>query len=209
MNDQMGAGRGSFIVFEGGEGCGKSTQSELLADRLDALLTRQPGGTELGVRLRQILLDGVAGEMVDRTEALLMAADRAQHAQAEIRPALESGRHVVCDRYVGSSVAYQGYGRGLDPEEVARISRWAVEGLTADLVVLLTVDESEAAERTGSPRDRIEAAGRGFHQRVRDGFAAQAEADPQGWVVIDGSGTVADVADRVATVVRERLGLDL
>lgn len=209
MSDGSLVGNGRFIVFEGGEGCGKSTQSNLLAGQLDAVLTRQPGGTDLGAQLRQILLDGVAGEVVDRAEALLMAADRAQHAQTAIRPALESGRHVVCDRYVGSSVAYQGYGRGLDVDEVARISNWAVDGLAADLVILLQVEAAEAAERTGSPRDRIEAAGSGFHERVRDGFAAQAEQDPQRWAVVDGSGTVSAVADRVTEVVQQRLGLAL
>ena len=199
--------RARFIVFEGGEGSGKSTQAERLAHRLDALLTHQPGGTELGVHLRAILLDGAAGRVADRAEALLMAADRAHHAEVLIRPTLESGRHVVCDRYVGSSVAYQGHGRGLDPAKVELISQWAVDGLEPDLVVLLAVDERTALERTGAPRDRIEAAGDAFHQRVQQGFLEQAEADPTRWVTVDGSGTVAEVAERVDAVVAERLGL--
>jgi len=202
-----GSERGRFIVFEGGEGSGKSTQAELLATRLGALFTHQPGGTELGRQLRSILLEGTAGEVADRAEALLMAADRAHHAEVLIRPTLESGRHVVCDRYIGSSVAYQGHGRGLDPDEVEHISRWAVSGLVPDLVVLLSVDDATAAERTGAPRDRIEAAGGGFHDRVRQGFDAQAAADPQRWVVLDGSGSVEAVSDRVNAVVADRLGM--
>lgn len=207
-------GAGSFIVFEGGEGSGKSTQAALLAERLGALLTRQPGGTAMGAQLRRILLEGApqgpAGgrrsEVVDRAEALLMAADRAQHVAEVIRPAMESGRHVVCDRYIGSSVAYQGHGRGLGPARIREISEWAVDGLLPDLVVLLLVDDEVALERTGGPRDRIEAAGREFHERVRRGFLAEAEAGADRWVLLDGSGTVADVADRVAEAVRERLG---
>ncbi|MGI9579451.1 MAG: dTMP kinase [Microthrixaceae bacterium] len=198
--------RGRFIVFEGGEGCGKSTQAERLADRLAALLTRQPGGTELGSQLRSILLDSDL-EVMDRTEALLMAADRAQHAEELIRPTLGSGRHVVCDRYTGSSVAYQGHGRGLDPTQIAGLSAWATDDLLPDLVVLLSVDQATAAERTGSPRDRIEAAGSEFHDRVRAGFEAQANADPKRWVVIDGSGTVAEVAAMIDDAVSDRLGL--
>jgi len=200
------ARQGRFIVFEGGEGCGKSTQAERLADRLDAELTRQPGGTDLGFQLRAMLLDSELA-VSDRTEALLMAADRAQHAEELIRPTLASGRHVVCDRYTGSSVAYQGHGRGLDPAQVAGLSAWATDDLVPDLVVLLAVDQATAAERTGSPRDRIEAAGSEFHERVRAGFEAQAEADPERWVVIDGSGTVAEVAEMIDDAVNDRLGL--
>jgi dTMP kinase len=200
------ARRGRFVVFEGGEGSGKSTQAALLAQRLDALLTRQPGGTRLGAALRRILLDGAEGEVAARAEALLMAADRAQHVAEVIRPALDAGRDVVCDRYIGSSVAYQGHGRGLDPARVADISGWAVEGLLPDLVVLLVVDDETALARTGGPRDRIEAAGDGFHERVHAGFAAQAAADPGRWVVLDGSGTVEQVAGRVAAAVGDRLG---
>lgn len=198
--------KGSFIVFEGGEGSGKSTQAERLADRLGAVMTRQPGGTRLGSQLRSLLLDSKLA-VSDRTEALLMAADRAQHADELIRPALEGGRHVVCDRYTGSSVAYQGHGRGLDPTEIAGLSTWATDDLVPDLVVLLRVDQATAAERTGSPRDRIEAAGSDFHERVRVGFEAQAEADPKRWVVIDGSGTVDEVAAMIDEAVADRLGL--
>jgi len=199
--------RGRFVVFEGGEGSGKSTQAALLAERIGAVLTRQPGGTDVGAMIREIVLAGPDLHVADRSEALLMAADRAHHVTELIRPSLEAGRDVVCDRYIGSSVAYQGHGRGLDPGEVERLSLWAVDGLRADLVVLLTVSATVADERTGGARDRIEAAGAAFHERVDAGFRAQADAEPDRWVVVDGEGSRDDVAARVWTVVSERLGL--
>lgn len=196
---------GRFIVFEGGEGTGKSTQAERLAGRLDALLTRQPGGSAIGARLRALLLGGPDdAPIVDRTEALLMAADRAQHAAEVLRPALVSGRDVVCDRYIPSTIAYQGAGRGLDASELERISTWAVAGLQPDLVVLLVVPEEVAWERTGGARDRIEAAGRDFHRRVAASFRAQAAADPDRWVVLDGSGSVDAVEERVLSAIGRR-----
>lgn len=196
---------GRFIVFEGGEGTGKSTQAQLLAERLGAVTTREPGGTGLGGHLRGLLL-GAAGDapIADRTEALLMAADRAQHAAEILRPALAAGRDVVCDRYIASTVAYQGAGRGLDGAELRRISDWAVDGLVPDLVVLLVVPEEVAWERTGGARDRIEAAGREFHRRVVASFLSQAEADPDTWVVLDGTGGVDEVHARVLDVLVRR-----
>lgn len=196
---------GRLIVFEGGEGTGKSTQAQLLAERLGAVTTREPGGTGLGGHLRGLLL-GVAGDapIADRTEALLMAADRAQHAAEILRPALAAGRDVVCDRYIASTVAYQGAGRGLDGAELRRISDWAVDGLVPDLVVLLVVPEEVAWERTGGARDRIEAAGREFHRRVVASFLSQAEADPDTWVVLDGTGGVDEVHARVLDVLVRR-----
>lgn len=199
--------RGRFIVFEGGEGCGKSTQARLLAEHLGAVLTRQPGGTDTGARIRELVLGGRPGDLADRAEALLMAADRAQHVAELIGPTLAEGRDVVCDRYIGSSVAYQGWGRGLDPERIAAISDWAVEGLQPDLVVLLVVPDEVALERTGGARDRIEAAGAEFHRRVTRGFAAQAAADPDRWAVVEGTGTVQDVAARVTAEVDRRWGI--
>lgn len=196
---------GRLIVFEGGEGTGKSTQAQLLAERLGAVTTREPGGTGLGGHLRGLLL-GAAGDapIADRTEALLMAADRAQHAAEILRPALAAGRDVVCDRYIASTVAYQGAGRGLDGAELRRISDWAVDGLVPDLVVLLVVPEEVAWERTGGARDRIEAAGREFHRRVVASFLSQAEADPDTWVVLDGTGGVDEVHARVLDVLVRR-----
>lgn len=203
------AGRGKFIVLEGGEGSGKSTQAERLTAVLDAVQTREPGGTAVGAQLREVLLGRDTTSLSDRAEALLMAADRAQHVAEVVEPALAAGRHVVCDRFLGSSVAYQGYGRGLDPAEVRELSVWATAGLLPDLVVLLTVPAGESARRTGGARDRIEDAGDGFHQRVADGFAAQAVADPDRWVVVDGTGTKDDVTAAVLAAVADRLGLDV
>lgn len=209
--------RGRFIVFEGGEGSGKSTQARLLAERLDAFLTRQPGGTPLGQRIREIVLagegnapdspdaDSVSEHLSDRAEALLMAADRAQHVETVIEPALQSGRHVVCDRYIGSSVAYQGYGRGLDVDIVRSISGWAAGGLWPDLTVLLTVSNETAAARTGGARDRIEAAGEDFHRRVLEGFHAQAVDEDDWWIEVDGEGTIDEVHERVLDAVGEML----
>ncbi len=203
--------RGRFIVFEGGEGCGKSTQAALLAEHLGALATRQPGGTDLGGRIRELLLSSAepapgAPPLDDRAEALLMAADRAQHVAEVIEPELAAGRDVVCDRYIGSTIAYQGYGRGLDVDIVRAVSGWAAGGLWPDLVVLLVVPPEVAAARVGPARDRIEAAGEDFHRRVAEGFAAQAEDEPDTWVVVDGSGTVDAVHERVLDALDDVLG---
>ena len=203
------AGRGKFIVLEGGEGSGKSTQAERLCAALDAVQTREPGGTAVGAQLREVLLGRATTGLSDRAEALLMAADRAQHVAQVVEPALAAGLHVVCDRFLGSSVAYQGYGRGLDPAEVRDLSLWATAGLLPDLVVLLTVPSPESARRTGGARDRIEDAGDEFHQRVADGFAAQAAAEPDRWVVVDGTGTKDEVTAAVLAAVADRLGLDV
>ncbi len=200
--------RGRFIAFEGGEGSGKSTQARRLAAWLGAELTREPGGTEIGERLRAILLDPGTVDLVPRAEALLMAADRAQHAAEVVRPALDAGRDVVCDRYAGSSIAYQGHGRGLPPDEVRRLSGWASDGLWPDLVVLLEVPAAEAGRRLDRDLDRFEQEGDGFHQRVAAGFRAQVAADPTRWEVVDGSGTIDEVELRVRVAVAQRLQLD-
>jgi dTMP kinase len=199
--------RGRFVVFEGGEACGKSTQAERLATRLGALATREPGGTGVGRRVRELLLDPATGPVDPRAEALLMAADRAHHVATLVQPALDAGRHVVCDRYIGSSIAYQGYGRGLDPDRVADISGWATGGLQPDLVLLLEVPVAVARARQGRAPDRLEAAGAGFHERVAAGFAELARADPDRWVPIDGAPGVEEVAAAVTSAVQDRLGL--
>jgi len=201
------ADRGRFIAFEGGEGCGKSTQARLLADRLDAVLTREPGGTEVGAQLRAILLDPGTVGLVPRAEALLMVADRAQHVAQVVAPPLAAGRHVVTDRFAGSSMAYQGYGRGLDVDELRQLSEWAADGVWPDLVVLLEVDPEVAGLRLGRELDRFEQEEAAFHRRVTAGFRALADADPHRWAVVDGSGTIGQVADRVGEVVAQRLQL--
>lgn len=195
--------RGRFIALEGGDACGKSTQARLLAVSLGAVLTREPGGTPAGERIRAILLDPVVAGLDARAEALLMAAARAQHVAEVIRPALGRGQAVVSDRFSGSSLAYQGYGRGLPLEEIRRLSTWASGGLWPDVVVLLDVDQAEAGARlraSGAAPDRLEAEGDDFHRRVAEGFRALAASEPT-WVQVDGCGSVEEVARRVATAV--------
>lgn len=189
--------RAPFIVFEGGEGGGKSTQAALLAERLGAVLTREPGGTGIGAQLRAILLDAATTHLADRAEALLMAADRAQHVQELIRPNLAAGTPVISDRYLYSSVAYQGYAREQDPEQIRDISLWAVDGLLPDVVVLIDIDPAAATARLQRDLDRFEQAGDAFHRRVRDGFLAQAAAEPERFVVIDGERSIEAVAEAV------------
>jgi dTMP kinase len=191
--------RGRLIVFEGGEGSGKSTQAGRLAARLGAVLTREPGGTVVGEHIRALLLDPTLPPVGPRTEALLMLAARAQHVQEVIQPALAGGRDVVCDRFAGSTIAYQGYGRGLDPAELERLCLWAAGGLEPDVVVLLRVPPAvAAARRVGrSGADRIEAEADGFFARVEEGFSALADQDRRRWRVVDGDGTVNQVAERV------------
>jgi dTMP kinase len=201
--------RGRFIAFEGGEACGKSTQSALLAEALDAVLTREPGGTVIGARLRSLVLDPATEGLAPRAEALLMAADRAQHVAEIVEPALAAGRHVVTDRFAGSSIAYQGHGRGLPVDEIRDISRWATGGVWPDLIVLLDVPAAVADGRLGTARDRMEAEPSAFHAAVIEGFHAQAVGEPDRWAVLDGTGSIADVAAAVRRVVAERLQLPL
>jgi dTMP kinase len=201
--------RGRLIAFEGGEGIGKSTQAERLASHLDAVLTREPGGTDVGERVRDLLLDRAVSGLDARAEALLMAAARAHHVSIVVRPALESGRDVVTDRYSHSSLAYQGYGRGLDIEKLRGLSTWATAGLWPDVVVLLDVPGAEAAARRariGHLPDRLEAEADEFHRRVVEGFRAMAVADPDRWVVVDGTGNPDAVAERVCAAVDAKLG---
>ncbi|HWC11261.1 MAG TPA: dTMP kinase [Acidimicrobiales bacterium] len=190
--------RGRLIAFEGGEASGKSTQAAVLAERLGALLTREPGGTALGRRVRELVLDPDAAGLHPRAEALLLAADRAQHVAELVAPALAAGRDVVTDRFSGSTLAYQGYGHGLPMDDLAWLSRWASAGLEPDLVVLLDVEPLLAAARQGGrPLDRLEASAAEFHERVREGYRALARADDSRWVVVDGAGPESDVAARV------------
>jgi dTMP kinase len=185
-----------FIVFEGGEGCGKSTQARLLVRRLGAVLTHEPGATDVGKALRALVLESSL-DIDPRAEALVMLADRAQHVTEVIRPALAAGRDVVSDRFVGSTLAYQGYARGLAVEELAELSRWASGGLEPDVVILLDVPAEVAVARLGGDLDRMERAGAEFHLRVSEGYRALATADPARWRMVDGSGTVEAVEARV------------
>lgn len=189
--------RGRLIAFEGGEAVGKSTQAALLADRLGAVLTREPGGTPLGGALRRMLLDG--GDLSAKAETLMMLADRAQHVEEVIGPALAAGRLVVTDRFSHSTLAYQGAGRGMDQADLRRMCSWATGGIWPDLVILLRVPPEVASARLGPSRDRLEREDEGFHRRVAEAFDAMAVEDPAGWMVVDGSGDVAQVAAAVGS----------
>ena len=189
-------------MLEGGEGVGKSTQAAALARHLGAVLTREPGGTALGEALRDLLLGPARPAPVARAETLLMLAARAQHVAEVIEPALARGEDVVCDRYSGSTLAYQGYGRGLELGDLNDLDRWASGGRAPDLVILLDLPVERARRRrAGSAPDRIEGEGEEFLERVQAGFRELAAAAPGRWKVVDASGDVAEVAAAVRAAV--------
>ena len=197
-----------YIVLEGSEGCGKSTHARRLGDAIGAVVTRETGGTPIGQRLRAILHDTTVLDLDDRAETLIAAADRAQHMAEVVRPALTAGRHVVSDRSVYSTLAYQGYGRGLPIDEVRGINEWAMGEIWPDLVVLLTIPPDVTAARMRRRQlDRFEQAGDDFHARVERGFAAMAAAEPARWVVVDGTRPKDEVGTVIRGAVTERLGL--
>jgi len=208
--------KGRLVAIEGGEGAGKSTQAGLLAEAIGAELSREPGGSPIAERIRALLLDPSLGMPAPRAELLLMLAARAEHLTARIEPALEAGRHVVVDRFAGSTLAYQGYGRGLPIAEVRQACDLAAAGRWPDLSVLLDLPlemaEARRAEQQsqlpGVGTDRIESEDREFHSRVCEGFRAIAAEDPGHWALVDGSGTTAEVAAQVLEVVRVRLGIE-
>ena len=201
---------GVFVCFEGGEGSGKSTQSRLLQEWLRGegyrtLLTFEPGDTEVGKVLRRIVLDPATGELAPETEALLYAADKAEHVHTVVAPALERGEVVITDRYVDTSLAYQGAGRALDQAEVEVVARWATRDLRPHLTVVLDVDPAEGLGRF-EERDRIEAESLDFHQRARQAFLDLAKADPDHYLVLDARRPVHDLAVAVRERVRPLLG---
>src|SRR4051794_26654353 len=196
---------GLFVCFEGGEGAGKSTQARRLGDRLRedghvVVLTREPGDTPVGAEMRRIVLDPATGELADRTEALLYAADKAEHIHAVVRPALERGEVVITDRYVDSTLAYQGAGRALDVDELEWVARWATEDLRPHLTVLLDLEPSTGLTRF-EERDRIEGESLEFHQRVREAFLDLAAADPDHYLVLDAR----DDVEKIAVAVLDRV----
>ncbi|MCP3988429.1 MAG: dTMP kinase [Actinomycetia bacterium] len=186
----------AYIVFEGGEGSGKSTQAQVLAERLDAVLTREPGATELGAQLRKLLLEPGQAPVEARAETLLMAADRAQHMTQIVKPALDAGRHVVADRSLFSSLAYQGGGRGLGVDEVRRLNAWAIDGCWPDVVVLLDLSLDAARRRLDRGLDRLEQEDAAFHERVRSTYLELA-AKADNWIVLDGDQSIDAVTEAV------------
>ena len=207
---------GRLVAFEGIDGCGKTTQAQLLAASIGALLTHEPGATPLGGELRRLLLGAgpsgaraveVGALLSDRAEALLMAADRAQHVAEVVRPALASGRHVVTDRFSASTLAYQGYGRGLDLSSLRTLVAWAAGGLEPDLYVLVDVPATIARRRLSSDPDRLERLDETFFDRVREGYLSMSAEDPARWAVVDGTEGIGAVAREVAAVVSDRTGV--
>jgi dTMP kinase len=199
---------GRYIALEGSEGSGKSTHARRLGEELDALVTREHGGTAIGQLIRAIVADPAHTELTAKAEALLIAADRAQHLEELVAPALAAGRHVVSDRSVYSSLAYQGFGRGLPLEQVQAVNEWAIGGRWPDLVLLIDVPADQLARRMRRRElDRFERAGPDFHLRVADGFRRLAAAEPERWVVVNGDAPIDTVARAIREAVRERLGL--
>ena len=195
---------GLFIAFEGGDGAGKSTQVSLLREALESAgrtvtVTRQPGGTELGQQIRDLVLHGA--HVAPRAEALLFAADKAHHVDQLIRPALDRGEVVLTDRYTDSSVAYQGAGRDLGAQEIHDLNMWAVDGLVPDLTVIVDISAEEGRRRRGDVHDRLESEADAFHEAIRAHFLAMAQGNPQRYLVVDGT----RAPDEIHAAVHERL----
>jgi dTMP kinase len=202
--------RGLLIAFEGGEGAGKTTQARLLAIWLreqgyDVIATHEPGATKVGMRLRALLLDTAHTGMSSRAETLMYAADRAEHVDSLIRPALERGAVVVTDRFVDSSLAYQGRGRNLPVTEIAGLNQWATGGLRPDLTILLDLPPMAGLVRRAPSADRLEAEPTEFHQRVREGFLALARAEPQRYLVLDATRPPEQISREIQDRIRDML----
>ena len=200
--------RGNYIAFEGLEGCGKSTHVTRLATALNAVATREPGGTEIGAALRATMLDAKNTSLSPRSEALMMAADRAQHIQQVVLPTIESGRHVISDRSVFSSLAYQGYGRQLDLGSLHQLNSWAIQDVWPDLVIFIDVSMDVLFERLKKRElDRFEREDRSFFERVLHGFHEMAKGEPSRWLVIDGSPPKDELETIIRRAVTDRLGI--
>lgn len=201
---------GLFITFEGADGCGKTTQIELLNKYLQkkgfkTLVTREPGAKGLGEKLREILLN-YDGEVSPTCESFLFLADRAQHVDCIIKPALKNGIIVLCDRHTDSTVAYQGYGRQLDIEQIKKLNNIAVSGLKPDLTIVFDIDIETSMQRVGSTKDRMESAGIEFFKRVREGFLAIAKEEPNRVKVINSADTIENIHKQVVKLVEEKNG---
>lgn len=202
----MSGGRGFFITFEGIDRCGKSTQAQLLADALggDPLLVREPGATPAGEQIRKILLDE-GTELEPISEAALYAAARAELVETTVRPALAAGRNVICDRYIDSSLAYQGVARGLGEERVRTLNENVTGALWPDLTLLIEISADQAAERDGE-RDRLEQEGFAFQEKVADAYSNLAQQSPERIVCVDGASSIEEVHSQVMAIVQRKIG---
>tara|TARA_B110000014_G_C20044117_1_gene542840 strand:+ start:408 stop:1028 length:621 start_codon:yes stop_codon:yes gene_type:complete len=199
---------GFFIAFEGGDASGKTTQARRISELIGAIFTREPGGTDAGESLRGLLLDAET-PLAFRTEALLMAASRAQLVEEIIRPNLEQGLHVVTDRFLASSIVYQGYATGLPVNEVRNLSVFATNGLLPDLTILIDVPVDISMRRRTDKPDRFERETLDYHEKVRQGYLKLAENTSEEWAVIDGSGSLEHVSEAVDEAIRDQLGLSI
>ena len=196
--------KGMFITFEGADGCGKTTQMKLLAEYLEeegvsVVITREPGGKGLGEKVREILLN-YDGPVSDRCESFLFLADRAQNIDTIVNPAVEEGKIVLCDRHIDSTVAYQGYGRGLDIERIKMLNNIATNWRKPDLTLVFDIDVETSMKRVGAEKDRMESAGIEFHNRVRDGYLEIAKQEPQRIKVIDASKSIEEIHREVIKI---------
>ncbi len=196
--------KGLFITFEGADGCGKTTQMKLLAEYLEknsipTVITREPGGKGLGEKVREILLN-YEGPVSDRCESFLFLADRAQNIDIIVKPAVEAGKIVLCDRHIDSTVAYQGYGRGLDIERINMLNNIATNGKKPDLTFVFDIDVETSMKRVGSEKDRMESAGIEFHNRVRKGYLELAKQEPQRIKVLDATKSIEDIHKEVVGI---------
>lgn len=201
--------QGLFITFEGIDGCGKSTQLNLLAEYLkgkghEVLITREPGAVGLGEKLREILLN-YDGDVSSNCEAFLFLADRAQHIDTLVRPAMAAGKIVLCDRHTDSTIAYQGYGRGVDLNQIKMLNDIATSALKPDLTFVFDIDIETSAERVGKNKDRMESAGVEFHQKVRDGYLKITESEPQRAMLINSKDSIENIFEQVKVIFDEKV----
>lgn len=201
--------KGLFITFEGADGCGKTTQMDLLAEYLknngkEVLLTREPGGKGLGEKVREILLN-YDGDVSDKCESFLFLADRAQNIDIIVNPAVEKGKIVLCDRHIDSTVAYQGYGRGLDIERINMLKNLATNGHKPDLTFVFDIDVETSMKRVGKEKDRMESAGIDFHNRVRKGYLELAKQEPKRIKVLDATKSIEEIHNNVIEIINEKL----
>ncbi len=202
--------KGLFITFEGADGCGKTTQLKLLAKHLEqkgfeVVITREPGAVGLGIKIREILLN-YEGEVASRAESFLFLADRAQHIETLVKPAIEQGKIVLCDRHTDSTVAYQGFGREQDLEQINLLNKIAVGGIVPDLTYLFDIDVETSMSRVGNEKDRMESAGVEFHNKVRQGYLEIAKNEPERIKTLDAKNSIENISEQVIEIFENTFG---